>query len=199
MWPSLTFATAKAKSTTNLTLQAGFVGYIALTLVASGYGSGVHQWDIRLRNFMTWAKVKPSKLTMIIDWEIQLASIIDVYYNPLIFVSKLSILLQFKRVFVPAHAGKTYWLIHFLIWSNLLFYLAVMLLEIMKCLPRKKVWNPTMQGRCIDLPFAPKAGAVINIISDFSILVLPIGKIWQLQMSPKRKLGVSAVFSTGLL
>lgn len=74
-----------------------------------------------------------------------------------------------------------------------------MLLEIMKCLPRKKVWNPTMQGRCIDLPVAPKAGAVINIISDFSILVLPIGKIWQLQMSQKRKLEVSAVFSTGLL
>ena len=64
---SLKFATAKAKSTTNFTPQAGFVGYIALTLVASRYGSGVHQWDVRLRDFMTWAKVKPSELTMIID------------------------------------------------------------------------------------------------------------------------------------
>ena len=64
---SLTFATAKVKSITNSTPQVGFVGYIALTLVASRYGSGVHQWDVRLRDFMTWAKVKLSKSTMIIN------------------------------------------------------------------------------------------------------------------------------------
>ncbi|KAI9842248.1 MAG: hypothetical protein M1837_007393 [Sclerophora amabilis] len=42
------------------------------------------------------------------------------------------------------------------------------------------------------------ATAVINIISDFAMLVLPIGSIWQLQMPKRRKMGLSAVFLTGL-
>lgn len=68
-----------------------------------------------------------------------------------------------------------------------------MLVQIMGCLPREKIWNPTVKGRCINLSAVLIAGAVINIILDFSILVLPIGKIWQLQMSNRSKLGVSAV------
>ena len=104
----------------------------------------------------------------------QLANIFGIYYIPLIFVSKLSILLQYLKLFTPNHTGKTYWSIHFLIWSNLLFYLTIMLAALV-------------------------AGAVINVISDFAILVLPIGKIWQLHMSPRRKLGVCAVFSAGVL
>ena len=129
----------------------------------------------------------------------QLSNTLGIYYVPLIYVSKLSILLQYMKLFIPNHTGKTYWSIHFLIWSNLLFYLAIMLAQIMECLPREKIWDPTVPGHCIDFTAVLIAGAVINVISDFLILVLPIGKIWQLQMSPKRKLGVSAVFTAGLL
>ena len=60
----------------------------------------------------------------------QLANIFGIYYIPLIFVSKLSILLQYMKLFTPTHTGKTYWSIHFLIWSNLLFYLAIMLADL---------------------------------------------------------------------
>lgn len=74
-----------------------------------------------------------------------------------------------------------------------------MLVQIMECLPREKFWNPTVPGHCVNLPVVLITGAVINIISDFSILVLSMGKIWQLQMSQKKKLGVSTVFAAGLL
>ena len=129
----------------------------------------------------------------------QLANIFGIYYIPLIFVSKLSILLQYMKLFTPSHTGKTYWSIHFLIWSNLLFYLAIMLAELIECIPREMIWDPEVPGHCINISAALVAGAVINVISDFAILVLPMGKIWQLHMSPKRKLGICAVFSTGLL
>ena len=55
---SLTFARAKVESKTNGLLQAGFIGYIAVALVSSTYGSGIHQWDVRLRDFVTWARVR---------------------------------------------------------------------------------------------------------------------------------------------
>lgn len=37
------------------------------------------------------------------------------------------------------------------------------------------------------------------MVSDFTILLLPIVEVWRLQMSRQRKIGVSAVFATGLL
>ncbi|KAI4274159.1 MAG: hypothetical protein LQ337_004124 [Flavoplaca oasis] len=54
-----------------------------------------------------------------------LSNALQIFYNPLIFITKLSILLQYLVIFVPNSTGKTYWAIHFVIWVNLLFYLAV--------------------------------------------------------------------------
>ena len=92
-----------------------------------------------------------------------------------------------------------YLAIHALIWVNLLFYMAVMLVQIMTCLPREKIWNPSISGTCVDLARVLISGAVINVISDFSILILPIARVWQLQITKARKWGISAVFGTGLL
>lgn len=41
--------------------------------------------------------------------------------------------------------------------------------------------------------------ACVGLVLDIYILVLPIAGVKQLQMSRKRKLGIIAVFSTGLL
>ena len=40
--------------------------------------------------------------------------------------------------------------------------------------------------------------ATLNTISDWIILILPIWAIWRLKMPLRRKLGVSAVFGTGI-
>lgn len=39
----------------------------------------------------------------------------------------------------------------------------------------------------------------VNVFSDLLNITLPLWAIWHLQMAPKRKAGVSAVFTTGLL
>jgi hypothetical protein len=44
---------------------------------------------------------------------------------------------------------------------------------------------------------APLAG--IGTVLDFYILLLPIFGVWRLQVSPKRKVGIAAVFATGFL
>ncbi len=41
-------------------------------------------------------------------------------------------------------------------------------------------------------------GASFNIVSDFYLLFLPIPAVLGLQMPTKRKLGVLAIFGTGL-
>lgn len=58
---------------------------------------------------------------------------------------------------------------------------------------------PTEPGHCIKNEEVFVAGGTINVVSDFTILLLPIVEVWRLHMSTHRKIGVSAVFATGLL
>jgi hypothetical protein len=74
-----------------------------------------------------------------------------------------------------------------------------MIPQIFACSPREKIWHPLIEGKCLDLASILISGAVVNIVSDFSILILPIYSVWQLQLNTARKIGVSSVFATGLL
>ncbi|KAL8891576.1 MAG: hypothetical protein Q9215_001440 [Flavoplaca cf. flavocitrina] len=39
---------------------------------------------------------------------------------------------------------------------------------------------------------------ICNILTDFAILILPIPMVWKLQATPRKKLGLAAVFATGI-
>lgn len=104
-----------------------------------------------------------------------------------------------SEIFVPGHKGRTFYAIHTILWLNASFYLAVMLVQIFECVPREKIWNPMISGKCVNLPDTLICGAAINLVSDLSILVVPIKRVWHLQMTLNRKLGISAVFAAGIL
>lgn len=36
----------------------GFIGYTALSLEACNHGSGLHQWDVSLADFIRWLQVR---------------------------------------------------------------------------------------------------------------------------------------------
>lgn len=100
---------------------------------------------------------------------------------------------------MPSHTGTTYWITHLIIWVNFLLYTAVMFVEIFQCTPREKIWNPSLSGHCININVVFISTAAINVVSDFTMLFLPLNAIWHLQMPTSRKLGVSAVFAVGIL
>ena len=112
---------------------------------------------------------------------------------------KWSILLQYLRIFVPTHTGELYRFVQVLIWSNILFYSAMPIVEIFQCIPREKIWKPRSRGHCIDISASHIGSGAVNVISDFSIFLLPLKSIWDLQIDIKPKITLSAVFTTGLL
>lgn len=67
----------------------------------------------------------------------------------------------------------------------------------MACDPRERIWYPYIEGKCLDLATILISGAVVNVISRFAILILPLFETWQLQLPASKKLGLSAAFSTG--
>ena len=108
---------------------------------------------------------------------------------------------MYLRIFTPDRSTKTktYYLTHFIIWFNMLFYLAIVIVTGCQCIPWRKIWNPSMPGKCINFHAVLVVTAIMNLLSDFSILLLPIRSIWRLRLSPKRKWALSAVFATGLM
>ncbi|KAE8406718.1 hypothetical protein BDV37DRAFT_269747 [Aspergillus pseudonomiae] len=161
-----------------------FIGYATIALEADKVGSGIHVAEVAKEDLAKYAK---------------LANASQIMYGPLIFVTKLSILLLYIRVFAPTKKSWMYIFIHGLLWFNAAFYLADTLLEIFACVPREKIWNPDVHGYCVNVNAMILATAILNTISDFSLLILPIFSVWRLHMQNTQKLGISAIFAAGLL
>ena len=79
------------------------------------------------------------------------------------------------------------------------FYIAAVTVVLAQCNPREKIWNPLISGTCINNNANIIATGAFNFVLDVLIFILPIYAIVHLQMPIKQKIGISAVFATGLL
>ncbi|KAL8868635.1 MAG: hypothetical protein Q9174_004860 [Haloplaca sp. 1 TL-2023] len=111
--------------------------------------------------------------------------------------TKVAVLLQYLRIFVPSR-NRCFWLTWSLITVNVIINLALAVSFGFQCLPRPKIWTPTLEGQCINLGAAFLISAVANTITDIAVFLLPLYSIWDLQLPWERKVGVSAVFAVGL-
>lgn len=56
-----------------------------------------------------------------------------------------------------------------------------------------------LSSRCRDTIAMAYVQGIFNIDSELYVLVLPLPVLWKLQLPLRKKVGVSAVFMTGLL
>ena len=70
--------------------------------------------------------------------------------------------------------------------------------DIFQCVPLRKLWIPTVPGRCINFEALIIAGGVLNVVTDFAILGLPMPLLWRLEAPTRRKRLLSIVFSFGV-
>jgi large subunit ribosomal protein L36e len=88
---------------------------------------------------------------------------------------------------------------HAVIGCIFLFYVIDTGFNIFMCRPREKYWNRLKTGSCYDWDASMLGTGFFNVFSDFALLLLPVRSIWKLHVPIKKKLGVLAVFATGLL
>ena len=103
-------------------------------------------------------------------------------------------------MFVPRGTRNTFWwLCHGLIAVQLSFMIAAVLLLCLTCRPYESKWDFTIPGKCINKYAIDLSSAAVQLASDVAILFLTQKVIWGLHLSMKKKIGVSVVFSLGLL
>ncbi|KAI0547160.1 hypothetical protein F4679DRAFT_555047 [Xylaria curta] len=116
------------------------------------------------------------------------------------FFAKYAILRQIESMFfLHRRTNYTYKMILVLIWANFASYLGTTLAYLLACIPREKIWNPTVNGRCLNQRNVIVSTPALNLISDVMILIVPVVEVFKLQMPLRRKLSVAAIFGVGVL
>lgn len=114
---------------------------------------------------------------------------------------KASILREWCRIFVPAGTRNTfYYTCYSLMAFNIAFFSSAIIATTLACRPYQKNWDKTIPGgKCFDPSALQIASAIINLVSDIIVLILPQRVIWSLHLSSKKKTGISVVFAVGIL
>ena len=115
------------------------------------------------------------------------------------FAAKFAVLLQIKKLFTAYQRDFVYWSVQSLIVGNLIAYLVDFFGAIFSCWPRQKIWDPTVPGKCIYMDGGLILTGVIKLVSDVTILALPVCVIARLNMRLSDKLSSIAIFATGIL
>ena len=134
---------------------------------------------------------------------VQWSNIAETIYCPTACFAKLSILLQYSRIFNPTGKGNLsmFLTIRIGMCAIFIFYFIEMFFNIFLCNPREKIWNPLITtGTCYgNTAILLQTRGIFNVVSDFAILIMPMPSVWSLKMSLRRKLLTTGVFGSGFL
>lgn len=119
-----------------------------------------------------------------------------ILYNIGLCVVKMSILLQYRRIF-------TYTLVQRLTAIGLIFEgcwtITLSLVLPLSCIPVAAFWDPSVSGRCIDSLTIWYVMAAINLVTDFLTFSMPLPVIKSLQLPNRQKIMLTGVFCLGFL
>ncbi|KAK8060667.1 hypothetical protein PG996_010597, partial [Apiospora saccharicola] len=125
-------------------------------------------------------------------------NIVSIHYGVTICIVKLTILRLYRRVFSPARHGPFDVGIVALVVFLVGFYVATNLAKVFQCTPREKIWISSLPGKCIDISTLLNVSGIVNTVTDFVILLLPIKAVWNMKLEAREKITVVLVFTFGL-
>lgn len=90
-----------------------------------------------------------------------------------------------------------------IVWVGIIFVVGsgvgILLATIFDCVPVEKIWNPLLPGSCLKAESLPYASGALNLLTDMYVLIVPLCKIYTLNMDPARKLRLSILFGLAIL
>ncbi|KAJ8132657.1 hypothetical protein O1611_g972 [Lasiodiplodia mahajangana] len=181
-------------SIVDILLAAGYGGWTAC--IAFTYGLGQNP------SLFVYSDELPVNLVALILFlrTVFILSVLLSFYIPLL---KSAIRLEWIQNFVPKGTRNAiFWSFHFVMWSNIVFYIVIIVLEFISCSPVACGWDKTIHGGHCNIFNLAWLGAVtsrVNLLTDIAIFLIPQQVVWRLNMSRAKKVGVSIVFAVGIL
>ncbi|KAL2020590.1 hypothetical protein VTK56DRAFT_8178 [Thermocarpiscus australiensis] len=152
---------------------------VAIGLEAK-YGLGRHAWTMPAENYIPYMKAFYSSI---------------VVYNVAVCLTKMSILLQYRRIFGSTPLAKVikFALCFFICWGITLCFLLPLV-----CIPVAAFWDENVHGFCLDNGTIWYVMAGVNVVTDFTIFVMPIPVIGSLHLPRRQKAMLLIVFTLGI-
>lgn len=150
-------------------------------LPESAFGLGQHQSAMPLEHRIPYMKSYYSSI---------------VIYNVATCIVKISILLQYRRIFTGPSMQKLtmFGLIFEGSWA-----LTLSILLPLVCNPVSAFWDIGTKGQCLNQLAIWYAMASVNLVTDFFIFSLPLPVIRSLQLPNRQKFMLMGVFCLGFL
>ncbi|KAI9852405.1 MAG: hypothetical protein M1824_001994 [Vezdaea acicularis] len=152
--------------------------FIVLLIYSFRAGLGKHWITLSAKQISLFAKLNYSY------------NILNLLTYPFV---KISILLFYRRIF-PARNRIFSGAIWFGIGFITLMLVSNVLVAIFACHPVRAFWDFTVKGKCINSNNFYWATAVLNVITDTYIILLPMPNVWRLRITTLQKLGLSLLF-----
>ncbi|KAF4459081.1 CFEM domain-containing [Fusarium albosuccineum] len=122
--------------------------------------------------------------------------IMQVLYNPILALVKSSVLIFLLRL--GGHKRSIRWSIYALNTFNILQMIAIFITVILQTIPIRAYWDMSVKKQHeIDSPLFYVSTAIITIITDILVLVIPFWVFLGLKMRLAAKLGLIVVFLMG--
>lgn len=70
-------------------------------------------------------------------------------------------------------------------------------LLIFQCRPMRAIWDPDVDGVCLNMSAIGFAGAACSIIQDFVLMIAPVPTLWRLELPKTKRLLLAVLFGFG--
>ncbi|KAF9885039.1 hypothetical protein FE257_000770 [Aspergillus nanangensis] len=117
------------------------------------------------------------------------------FYNMSLTLTKAAIVFLYLRLFPTA---KFIVAARVILAVIILYGLWTVISAFLNCLPVNYFWDTSVDGHCIPKAFLWWFNAAMNILTDISILVLPIPVVSRLRLPFRQKIAVLFIFATGI-
>ncbi|CAN8097802.1 unnamed protein product [Discula destructiva] len=164
------------------------IAALLLTVVPAGallqmanLGFGRHIWDL-----------KDGALTKVL----QLVYISEIFYVAALALTKVSLVCMYIRIFrtYPPFKLACYGALAFIILPSTV----IILVTILSCQPVPYFWNRDIpNGKCVDVAALAYANSAFAVAQDALLIVLPIGMLYTLNMSLRKKALIGLMFAVG--
>ncbi|KAL1870762.1 hypothetical protein Daus18300_005082 [Diaporthe australafricana] len=162
----------------------GTIAYSSTGAATMAHHGGEHQWDInrsQAKEAFYWFNVA------------------RVLYGITICMAKLAILCLYRRVFSVHRRSQFDITVIGLMVLLVLFYVATVIIKIFECLPRARIWDPSVPGHCIDMSMLLNVSGIFNTVTDLILVMMPFKVVWNLKlMTLKQKASVILAFTFGM-
>lgn len=151
--------------------------------------------------FTTFYNISFQKLWRWTNIYQQLNLVYGCCYSAVLPLIKTAILLDWCRIFVHFNCvhDPFWWGCMAIICLQCVWGAACIILLNLQCRPHEAIWKFYLPSTCYSLPDVMLTSASVQVASDIIMFLLPQRIIWSLRINWQKKIGVSIIFSAGIL